>query len=125
MIWIYKSERDRLLACFAASKFYLRRRSIELTYAIYPHFSVKMAHTAVISRGKAVTKIAKPLLSTNEAEARLRILNLYRAWMREVGEILFISIANNLFPELYSMVHSIIHLCRPGYLACIDLYFRC
>ncbi|XP_065054450.1 NADH dehydrogenase [ubiquinone] 1 alpha subcomplex subunit 6-like [Rhopilema esculentum] len=43
-----------------------------------------MAHMAVVSKGKVASKIAKPLLSTNNAEARTRVLNLYRAWMREM-----------------------------------------
>ena len=43
-----------------------------------------MAHMAVVSKGKALTKVAKPLLSTSNEEARKRVLNLYRAWMREV-----------------------------------------
>ena len=48
----------------------------------------KMAHMAVVSKGKVASKIAKPLLSTNNTEARTRVLNLYRAWLREVIHIL-------------------------------------
>ena len=46
-----------------------------------------MAHMAVVTKGQAAAKVARPLLSTSSAEARTRVLNLYRAWMREVNTI--------------------------------------
>ncbi|CAB3221970.1 unnamed protein product [Arctia plantaginis] len=33
------------------------------------------------------TKIVKPVLSTNHAEARLRVLSLYKAWYRQIPYI--------------------------------------
>ena len=49
-----------------------------------------MAHMALVSKGKAAGKVAKPLLSTSSEEARKRVLNLYRAWMREVSDTLYL-----------------------------------
>eukprot|EP00794_Sanderia_malayensis_P009477 gene9477-10467_t len=43
-----------------------------------------MAHLAAVKQGQVIEKIAKPLLSSNSAEAKNRVINLYRAWMREV-----------------------------------------
>ena len=48
-----------------------------------------MAHMALVSKAKAAGKVAKPLLSTSSEEARKRVLNLYRAWMREASDILY------------------------------------
>ncbi|XP_057308527.1 NADH dehydrogenase [ubiquinone] 1 alpha subcomplex subunit 6-like [Hydractinia symbiolongicarpus] len=43
-----------------------------------------MAHIARVAKSAPVRKIAKPLLSVTSNEARRRVLNLYRAWYREV-----------------------------------------
>ena len=42
-----------------------------------------MAHIPSIARVTPITKIAKPLLSGSQDEARRRVLNLYRMWLRE------------------------------------------
>ena len=54
---------------------------------------------ASVSKVSAATK---PLLSQSSAEARRRVLNLYRAWYREVIEIGFnFVIVNSLYTALY------------------------
>ena len=36
---------------------------------------------------RVATRQVKPLLSLNEAEARRRVFNLYKAWIRQVPQI--------------------------------------
>ncbi len=53
---------------------------------------------ASVSKVSAATK---PLLSQSSAEARRRVLNLYRAWYREVIEIGFNFVIVSLYTALY------------------------
>jgi len=43
-----------------------------------------MAHIASVAKSLPVNKVAKPLLSVSNNEARRRVLNLYRSWWREI-----------------------------------------
>ncbi|XP_072030029.1 NADH dehydrogenase [ubiquinone] 1 alpha subcomplex subunit 6-like [Amphiura filiformis] len=43
-----------------------------------------MANPSQAARVAAVVKAIKPIMSQNPAEARTRVLNLYKAWYREV-----------------------------------------
>ena len=43
-----------------------------------------MAHVASVARSSPVVKVAKPLLSVSNNEAKRRVINLYRSWWREV-----------------------------------------
>ena len=42
-----------------------------------------MAHIPSIAKVAPITKVAKPLLSATQDEARRRVLSLYRMWQRE------------------------------------------
>jgi hypothetical protein len=53
---------------------------------------------ASVSKVSAATK---PLLSQSSAEARRRVLNLYRAWYREVIEIGLNFVIVSLYTALY------------------------
>ena len=43
-----------------------------------------MAHIASVARSRPAVKVAKPLLSVSNNEAKRRVINLYRSWWREV-----------------------------------------
>ncbi|XP_065671033.1 NADH dehydrogenase [ubiquinone] 1 alpha subcomplex subunit 6 [Hydra vulgaris] len=43
-----------------------------------------MAHIASVAKSVPVSKVVKPLLSVTNNEAKRRVLNLYRAWWREI-----------------------------------------
>jgi len=60
-----------------------------------------MAHIASVAKSTPVSKLAKPLLSVTSNEARRRVLNLYRAWWREVFNILLLS---NLLLKKYTFL---------------------
>ena len=43
-----------------------------------------MANPTQAARVASIAKAIKPIMSQNPAEARRRVLNLYKAWYREV-----------------------------------------